>query len=126
MSRIEFPKKSRKDGELWITNDGSQVFIGRDYALQNEIDENKAKTKERSCFKECQFCSHCVASRRGCGNPRSYDAHAGKTIDCRSCEKFGFHDCNNGFLRTSRGDAEPFTEEAQKLIDSTGGKPLME
>jgi hypothetical protein len=124
MTRIEVVKKPRKDSgsALWQTKDGTRVFIGRNYALQNEIDENKQKTRERSCYKGCQTCGFCVNSRRNCAHPYNFDN--GKKVFCEGCEKFGFHDCNNGFLRNAHGEAEPFTEEAQKLFDQ-GGKPLI-
>lgn len=120
------PTNRTPGSELWISKDGETVFVGRDYARQNEIDENKKQTSERSCFKACQTCGHCANSRRGCAVPKSYDRNAGKMIDCRSCEKFSFHDCNNGFLRDTFQRAEPFTEEHLKLLESTGGKPLID
>lgn len=143
MSRIEFPRKPRKDGaNIWFqTEDGSRVFIGRDYALQNEIDEKKAQTRARACFRECRTCGACSNSKRDNFTPqevktasgliqlksatKSYDEHAGKWIDCRKCEPFRFHDCHNGVMRNSHQDPEPFTEEQQKFLDQTGGKPLI-
>lgn len=127
MSRIEFKRKQRKDSGslLWQTPDGSQVFVGRDYALQNEIDEVKETTRGRACFKECRTCGACANSARDCTHTKTYDANARKMIDCRKCERFRFHDCHNGVMRNSHQDAEPFTEEQEKLIKQSGGKPLI-
>lgn len=125
MSRIEFKKKPRKDGAGMFWTDGSRVFLGRDYALQNEIDEVKAKTQERACFKGCRTCGACANSRRDATYPKSYDSNEGKMIDCRACEKFRFHDCHNGVLRDTRQEAEPFTPDMIKIMDEQGGKPLI-
>lgn len=140
MSKISFPKKPRKDGAGLFTLDGNDVFIGRDWALQNEINDTLAKTQARSCFKACRTCGACANSKRDNFTPRvvtdvkgnaqfvgprmSYDSNAHKWVDCRSCEKFRFHDCHNGWMRDSRQEAEPFTEDAQKLF-AQGGKPLI-
>src|SRR4051812_47052321 len=100
--RISFPGKPRKDSSgLWADKDGT-VFIGADYALQNEINEKLEKRNKRACFKGCMTCGACANSRRGCAYPRSFDANAHKTVDCRSCEPFRYHDCNNGVMRNSR------------------------
>lgn len=128
MTDIKFKGKPRKhlDTTGWLqSKDGHQYWTSAyNYALQREIEDNKKDTEARSCFQACRTCGHCKASRRGCGAPFSYDSNAGKTIYCEGCEKFGFCDCANGFLRNTRGEAEPFTEEAQKLFDA-GGKPLI-
>lgn len=126
MSKIQFPKKPRADRQqLWTTKDGEKVFIGRNYALQNQIDESKKKTQERSCFSACQTCGHCKASRRSCSADYSFDTNTGKRVHCAGCERFGFCDCANGFLRNAHGEAEPFTPDHQKLLKDTGGKPLI-
>lgn len=144
MSDITFKPKPRKDPDsaLWMSDDGSQVFIGRDYALQNEIDESIRKRNARSCFRECHTCGTCANSKRDAVNPQvsttetglqvvrgpgeSYDENSKSWINCRSCEPFRWHDCNNGFMRNSRGEAEPFTADQISLIESSEtGKPLM-
>lgn len=127
MTRISFPKKRRKDGAgtYFQTKDGSRVVLGRDWALQNEIDETKEKTKSRGCFRECRTCGACANSRRDASWPYSRDPDTGKTVNCNTCERFRFHDCHNGLMRDTRQDAEPFTEEQQKLIDQSGGRPLI-
>lgn len=106
-----------------FTVDGTDIVIGRDYALQNEIDEVKAKTKSRSCFKECRTCGACANSKRD--NTWQYSYDKGKKINCKSCEKFRYHDCHNGVLRNTRQEAEPFTEDMYKIMDEKGGKPLI-
>lgn len=124
--RIKFKPKPRKDGSGLFTTDGSDIFIGKDWALQNEIEEVREETKARSCFRECRTCGCCANSRRSCTHPISYDFNSHSTVDCRSCERFRFHDCNNGLMRDSRQEAEPFTEEQIKLIEqSEDGRPLI-
>lgn len=143
MTRISVRnQKPRKHGsDLWISKDGSQIFIGRDYAQQNAIDEAKLKTRSRSCYKECRTCGTCANSKRDNfnmqyiateagltlvkGPTKSFDNVTGRWVDCRTCEPYRFHDCHNGWMRDSRGEAEPFTEEAQRLIKESGGKPLI-
>lgn len=126
MARVEVNRKQpRKGGEgLFTSDDNENIFIGRDYALQNEIDETKERTQSRSCFKGCRTCGCCANSRRDASYPYSYDEKAGKMISCKHCEKFRYHDCHNGWMRTSHQDAEPFTEEAVKFFNK-GGKPLI-
>lgn len=126
MTKVKFTGKPRKDSEIYkLPGDRSaRVVSGRDVTLQAEIDANMAKTRERSCFKGCRTCGQCANSRRGCQDPRSYDENAGKMVDCQGCERFRFHDCNNGFMRNARGEAEPFTEDAQKYF-MQGGRPLI-
>lgn len=127
MSNIHFKKqpKPRKGADLFVLpGDEGKVFIGRDWAKHNEIQENLAKTKARACFRECRTCGACSNSRRDAPYKKMYDSNAGKMIDCRGCEKFRFHDCHNGWMRDSRQEAEPFTEEAQRLFKQ-GGKPLI-
>lgn len=129
MSRIEFPGKSRKDagaGQYWTDKDGSRVFIGRDYALQNDIDEKIAERNERACFKGCRTCGACSNSARDATYPKMYDANEGKMIDCRACEPYRYHDCHNGVMRNTRQDAEPFTQDQIDLIELAENKrPLI-
>lgn len=129
MTQISFKGKDRRDageGTWWTDKSGSRVFIGRDYALQNEIDEAIAKRNARSCFRECMSCAACKNSARDSTYPKMYDDRAGKMIDCRSCEPFRFHDCANGVMRNSRQEAEPFTQDQLDLIAVAEGKrPLM-
>lgn len=122
---IQVIGKERNPGSGMFFTDGEKVFIGRDYALQNQIDEAKAKTEARGCYKACRTCNACANSRRGTSYPRQFDSKQGKTIDCRGCEPFRFHDCNNGFMRNTHQEAEPFTPDQQKLIDESDGKPLI-
>lgn len=122
---IRFNKKPRKDTGLFHGPDGKTIVIGKDWALQNEIDETKKATQERSCFKACRTCGCCANSRRDSSDPRSYDHNIRKTIDCRGCERFRFHDCHNGLMRDAHGEAEPFTEVQLQMLDETGGKPLI-
>lgn len=125
MTRISFKGKPRKEGSGLFTLDGEdRIFIGKDWALQNEIDEAREKTRSRACFKECRTCGACSNSRRDASYPFQFDANEAKLVSCRGCERFRFHDCHNGWMRDSRGDAEPFTEDAQKLFKE-GGKPLI-
>lgn len=141
--KVEFKKKPRKDsGGWWTDKDGSQVFIGKDYALQNEIDETRARTQARSCYRNCMSCGTCKASKRDNLHPQvetqptglkvvrgpqmSYDDNEGKWINCRDCEPFRFHDCHNGFMRDSRQEAEPFTQDQLDLIQlAVDKRPLM-
>lgn len=125
MSRIEFNRKPRKDGGGMFFTDGHQVFIGRDYLNQNDINETLEKTRARSCFRGCRTCGACANSRRDATVPKSYDYNAGKMIDCRSCEKYRYHDCHNGWMRDTRQQAEPFTPDMIKLLEESGGKPLI-
>lgn len=128
MTRISFPGKPRNPSsglDFW-TDDGHNIFVGKDWALLNEIEENKLKTQSRSCYRECRTCGCCANSiRDGSSNSRCYDTNAGKRIACSSCEKFRFCDCRNGFMRNAHGDAEPFTEDQYKLLKETGGRPLI-
>lgn len=117
--------KSRKEGLGLFTLDGNDVYIGKDWALQSEIDEVKAKTKAKGCFRECRSCGACSASRRDAPSPYTVDPTTGKQHNCVTCEKFRFHDCHNGFMRDSRQEAEEFTEDVQKIIRERGGKPLI-
>lgn len=126
ITKVNSQSKARKEGLGLFTLDGNDIFIGKDFALQNEIDESRKATKARGCFKACKACDCCAASRRGTSHPYRFDSNAGKMKNCITCEKFRFHDCNNGFMRDSRQEAEPFTEEAQKLIKESGGKPYIE
>jgi hypothetical protein len=123
---IHFPKKPRKDASTkgMFTIDGSQVVIGTDLLRNTEILDAKERTKKRACFIECQTCGTCGNSRRGTSDPRRYDSNAGKVVNCIGCEPYRFHDCSNGFLRDSYGEAEPFTEDVQKLFDE-GARPLI-
>src|SRR4051812_33765255 len=98
------------DSTMWTDPDGTQVFIGRDWALHNEIQDAKALTKTRSCFRECHTCGCCANSCRDSSHSKSYDAHTKKWVGCKGCEPFRWHDCHNGFMRNSRGEAEPFTQ----------------
>lgn len=144
MSRIEFKKKPRKDpgSALWTTEDGSQVFIGRDYALQNEIDEKIAERNARSCFRGCNTCGACANSKRDNVNRQvftredglaivkgpgvSYDSNKHQWVNCRECEPFRFHDCHNGVMRDTHQDAEPFTQDQLDLIKlAEDGRPLI-
>jgi hypothetical protein len=138
---IEFKKKPRKEGLGLFTLDGDQVFIGKDYALQNEIDETKLRTRARACFRECRTCGACSNSKRDNfvlqvvhhadgrvetkAPTKSYDENTKKWIDCRECEPFRFHDCHNGWFRDSRQEAEPFTPDVIGLLKRSGGKPLI-
>lgn len=115
------PRKERLGG-FWT--DGTSVFIGRDWALQNAIDDAKRRTQNRSCFLACRTCGCCANSCRDATYPKSYDENSGKKVDCRGCEPYRFHDCHNGWMRDAHGDAEPFTDEALKLFKE-GGKPLI-
>lgn len=140
MTRIEFPRKPRKDGSGLFTTDGTDIIVGRDWAKQNDINDALARTRARACFKECRTCGSCANSRRDNFTPqvistaggeaklisphKSFDYNTRSWIDCRACEPYRFHDCHNGWMRDSDGDAEPFTEEAQKLF-AQGGKPLI-
>ena len=121
------PYQSRFEGLEGVFEDGSgQIFIGKDWALQNEIIENKEKTQSRSCFRECRTCGCCANSHRdGSSCVSSYDDNAGKRIACSTCEKFRFCDCRNGFFRNAHGDAEPFTDEVYKTLKELDGKPLI-
>lgn len=127
MTDMRIKGKQREPGSgLWTDKDGSQIFVGRDYALQNEIDEVRAKTRTRSCFTECQTCLQCKGSCRDNTYPKSYDSNAGKMVDCRGCEKFRFCDCRNGVYRNTRQEPEPFTPDHLSLIEMAEGKrPLM-
>lgn len=143
MSRISFPKKPRKDvfSGLYGLPGDNRIFIGKNWALQNDIDEAKAKTRARACFKECRTCGACANSKRDNFQPRafvikndkwvlqnphkSYDANAGKWVNCRDCEPFRFHDCHNGVFRDSRQEPEPFTPDVIKLLKESGGRPLI-
>lgn len=142
MSRIEFPKKSRKDGSgLWTDKDGSRVFIGKEWHLYNEITEVKEKTKSRGCYKECRSCGTCANSRRDNfdrqviilndgswkikGATYSYDNVNREWVDCNDCEPFRWHDCQNGLMRDAHGQAEPFTPDVIEMMKRTGGKPLI-
>ena len=128
MADISFPGKNQRFSSLGgVFTDGSgMVFIGKDWALQNEINENKEKTKARSCYRECRTCGCCSNSiRDGSSNSRCYDEGIGRRIACTSCEKFRFCDCRNGFFRNAHGDAEPFTPDVVEMLKSTGGKPLI-
>lgn len=126
MTRVEFKRKSRKDpsSQLFVQGDNT-VIIGRNYALQNEIDETKKITQARACFIGCRTCGKCSNSQRDATVPMSYDENSRKWIDCRGCEPYSFHDCQNGVMRNAYQDAEPFTAEQQKILKETGGKPLI-
>lgn len=120
------PRKSTFDSIDGGLYKGARDFVtGKDWALQNDIDEAKEKTRSRACFRECRTCGACANSARDATNPKMYDAHAQKSIDCRGCEPFRFHDCHNGYMRNARGEAEPFTETQIDLIETLGGKPLI-
>lgn len=123
---MRFNAKPRKDSSLKgiFTVDGERWVIGADLLRNSDIEEHKRITRERACFRECRTCGCCANSSRDCTHPKTYDANAGKMIDCRGCEPFRFHDCHNGWMRDSYGDAEPFTDEAQRLFD-LGGRPLI-
>lgn len=140
---IHIKGKPRKPGsDIWLDKHGEVVTTsGRDLALQSEIDEAKAKTKARACFKECHTCGACANSRRDNFQHRlveikdgeaklksptvSYDHASKEFVDCRECEPFRYHDCHNGFFRNARGEAEPFTQDVLDLIKKHGGKPLI-
>lgn len=139
---ISFPKKPRKQGVGFWTDGSGEIFAaGKDWALQNEIDEKKILTKSRGCFKECRTCGTCANSRRDNLNTQVFVTESGravlkaptqsfdwinkKWIDCRACEPFRYHDCQNGFLRDAYGDAEAFTPDVIELLRNTGGKPLI-
>lgn len=127
MSKIKVnTKKPRKEGLGLFTLDGSDIYIGKDWALQNEINETMEKTRNRGCFHACGSCGSCVNSRRGTSYPYRYDANAKKMKNCITCEPFRFHDCNNGWMRDSRQDAEPFTPDVIDLIKKSGGKPYID
>ena len=139
---ISFPKKPRKEGVGYWTDSSGQVFaVGKDWALQNEINEKKELTKSRGCFKECRTCGCCANSRRDNFNiqfvvtesgkvsmklpSESYDWINKKWVDCLACEPFRYHDCHNGWFRDFHGDAEPFTPDVIEMLRKTGGKPLI-
>lgn len=117
--------KNRGGSQLFTNKHSDRVWKGRDYALQNEIDEAKEKTQNRACFKMCRTCGKCANSHRDSSHPFSHDSNVGKKIDCRKCEPFSFHDCHNGVLRDTHQDAEPFTFDMLKLLEESGGKPLI-
>lgn len=121
---ISYPQRPRKDSSLKgiFTIDGKKVVIGADLLRNTEVADAKRKTEARSCFKACRSCGTCANSRRDSSYPFSLDR--GKLVGCKGCEPYRFHDCHNGWMRDSYGDAEPFTEEAQKLFDQ-GGRPLI-
>lgn len=128
MTSISSKGKNQRFGSLeGVFTDGSGlVFIGKDWALQNEINETKEKTQSRSCYKECRTCGCCGNSiRDGATCSSQYDANAGKMVSCTNCEKFRFCDCRNGFFRNAHGDAEPFTPDVVETLRTTGGKPLI-
>lgn len=118
------PRKGAFDSLTGLYKGARDFVTGKDWALQNEIDETKEKTRARACFRECRSCGACANSARDSTYPYQYDANAMKLVNCNSCEKFRFHDCHNGWMRNARQEAEPFSDEAQKLFDS-GGKPLI-
>lgn len=115
----------RTGSGLWTDKDGT-MFIGKDYAKQNEIEEAIAKRNARSCFRACGTCGACANSHRDGTYPYSYDHNARKNINCRSCEPHRFHDCNNGWFRDSYQKAEPFTDTQLDLLKlAEDGRPLM-
>lgn len=120
MKDFRVSAKQRKDASTKgiFTIDGHEIVIGADLLRNSEVQAAKAKTEARSCFKACRSCGSCSESRRD----TSYPYRNGH--NCITCEPFRFHDCNNGWMRDSYGEAEPFTEEAQKLFED-GGKPLI-
>lgn len=122
-----FNPKQRKDSSLkgLFTIDGKQVILGADLLRNTEVQDAKAKTRERACFRECRTCGCCANSARDCTHTKTYDANAQKSVDCRGCEPFRFHDCHNGWFRDSYGDAEPFTPDLIQLLEESGGKPLI-
>ena len=139
---ISFPKKPRKEGIGFWTDGSGEVFsVGKDWALQNEINEKKELTKSRGCYVDCRTCGSCGNSRRDNLNTQvfvtegnkvilkaptmSYDSVRKTWIDCRACEPFRYHDCHNGFFRDFHGEAEPFTPDVVELLRTTGGKPLI-
>lgn len=124
---INFPMKPRKDSSLKgiFSIDGKGIVVGADLLRNAEVQEAKERTKARSCYVECHTCGACGVSRRSTSNPRRYDANAKKLIDCRKCEPFRFHDCAEGWFRDSYGDAEPLTEDVQKMFDEQGARPLI-
>lgn len=139
---ISFPKKPRKEGLSYWTDGSGEVFaVGKDWALQNEIDEKKQLTRSRGCFKECRTCGCCANSRRDNLNTQVFTTKDGKAVfkaptlsydnirkvwvDCRSCEPFRYHDCHNGWFRDAHGEAEPFTPDVIELLRKEGGKPLI-
>lgn len=125
MSRVRVKKKPRKQGAgLYGLSGSDRIFVGKDWALQNDIDEAKVKTKERACFRACRTCGACANSRRGASYPYRFDANSREMINCKGCEPFRFHDCENGKMRDARQEAEPFTEDAEKYFKK-GGKPLV-
>lgn len=127
MSKIKVNStKPRKEGLGLFTLDGNDIYIGKDWALQSEIDEANRRTRSRACFKGCGTCGCCVNSRRGTSYPYRYDANAKKLKNCNNCEPFRFHDCNHGWMRDSRQEAEPFTDDVIDLIKKTGGKPYID
>lgn len=112
-------------GGLFQSKDGT-VFVGHEYEKQVAINEAKANTKARACFRECLSCGTCKNSARDATYPKMFDANAGKSIDCRKCEPFRFHDCHNGLMRNAHGQAEPFTQGQLDLIKvAEDGRPLM-
>ena len=116
---------SSLSGDFW-TDDGHNIYIGKDWALQNEITETRLKTEARACYRACRTCNHCSNSLRdGSSCSSQYDANSGKMIHCTMCEKFGFCDCRNGFFRNAHQDAEPFTPDVQETIKTLNGKPLI-
>lgn len=137
---IKFKGKQRKPS-TGLYKGARGIVTGRDWALQNEIDETRETTQARSCYRGCRTCGACANSKRDNFLPqarkttsgitevisatKSYDENSGSWIDCRSCEPFRFHDCHNGVMRDTRQEAEPFTPEQIALLESTGGKPLI-
>lgn len=119
--------KLRKDSSLKgiFTSNGEDIIIGADQLRNSEVQDARAKTHARSCFVECRTCGACANSRRDATVPTIYDYNAQKKIDCRGCEPFRFHDCHNGWMRDSYGDAEPFTPDVIKIIKEQNGKPLI-
>lgn len=128
MTEVSFKGKNQRFGSLGgVFTDGSgSVFIGKDWALQNEITESRERTKSRTCYVECRTCGCCSNSLRdGSSCSRQYDGNEGKTVACTNCEKFRFCDCRNGYFRDAHGDAEPFTPDVVEMMRKNGGRPLI-
>lgn len=122
-----FRPKPRKDSSLKgiFTVDGKTWVIGADLLRNSDVEEAKRVTRARACFKECRTCGACANSARDATYPYTYDDHERKNINCIGCEPFRYHDCHNGWMRDSYGDAEPFTPDVIKLLKESGGKPLI-